>query len=587
MNYHTEWDLGLLYKNEKDPQIEKDIAALETACADFEKKYKGKDFVSTSKKLLRALDDYTHIEDSAMAKPWWYFALRTEKNSDDSIAGAKATQLQDRMTQANNKVAFFLLDLGKIAEKTQKQFLKDPLLKSYNYLLGRVFLQAKYNLSEKEEQLAGLFSQTSYSMWVDAQKRILNQKTIPFKGEDLPLSKAGEILSELPKEERHELYNKMTALYQENSMIAESELNAVVNYKKIMDERRGFKKAYSSRVLSDELDEKTLEDLLSVVSRYFSISKKFYALQAKLLGETTITRADRAVPIGKIDKKFSFEDTLTIVKSGFARVDPKYADIVQQFIDNGQIDIYPKKGKTGGAFCWGMGSLPTFVLLNHADNLRSVETLAHEMGHAIHGELDRGLPVQYKGHSTATAEVASTFFEQLVADELSTTLTEEEYMVVLHGRLINDISCVFAQIAGFNYEIELHETIRAEGQVNRGAIAAMLAKHYRSYLGKAVTVTEADGYGFVAWSHTRMFFYIYSYAYGQLVSRSLYEKWKEDPSYAKKIEQFLSAGRSMSPKDIFKSIGINTDEAFFEAGLKGIENDIKKLEKLAKKYKKI
>lgn len=152
---------------------------------------------------------------------------------------------------------------------------------------------------------------------------------------------------------------------------------------------------------------------------------------------------------------------------------------------------------------------------------------------------------------------------------------------------MGDISTIFRQIACFNFELELHENIRKEGQVNRSAIAKLLQKHMRAYTGKSMEVTEDDGYFYVTWSHIRRFFYVYSYAYGQIVSRALYEKWKSDSSYSKKIEQFLSAGRSMSPKDIFKSIGITIDKTFFETGLKAIEADIIKLEKLAKKHKKI
>ena len=105
----------------------------------------------------------------------------------------------------------------------------------------------------------------------------------------------------------------------------------------------------------------------------------------------------------------------------------------------------------------------------------------------------------------------------------------------------------------------------------------------KSYLGDAVEVTDDDGYFFVNWSHIRRFFYVYSYAYGQIISKALFANWKKDPAYSKKIEQFLKAGRSMSPEDIFKSIGIDISKPeFFEAGLKSIEEDIKKLEKLTK-----
>jgi oligoendopeptidase F len=208
------------------------------------------------------------------------------------------------------------------------------------------------------------------------------------------------------------------------------------------------------------------------------------------------------------------------------------------------------------------------------------------MGHAIHTEFSKKQPSQYRHYSTATAEVASTFFEQLVTEDLMTGLSDDEKIVLLHNKTMGDVSTIFRQIACFNFEKELHEKIRSNGQVAPDAIAELLQTHLKSYTGKSMEVTKDDGYFYVTWSHIRRFFYVYSYAYGQIISRALYEKWKVDPSYAEKIEQFLSAGRSMSPKDIFKSIGIKTDKAFFEAGLKGIEADIDQLEKLSKGWLK-
>ena len=128
---------------------------------------------------------------------------------------------------------------------------------------------------------------------------------------------------------------------------------------------------------------------------------------------------------------------------------------------------------------------------------------------------------------------------------------------------MGDISTIFRQIACFNFESELHEKIRNDGQISKDKIAGLMSKHLKSYLGSAVSVTPRDGYFFVYWSHIRRFFYVYTYAYGQLISRALYEKWKKDPSYAEKIKQFLSAGRSMSPEDIFMMIGIDTSKTSF------------------------
>ena len=113
-----------------------------------------------------------------------------------------------------------------------------------------------------------------------------------------------------------------------------------------------------------------------------------------------------------------------------------------------------------------------------------------------------------------------------------------------------------------------------------------MVKHLESYLGDAVEINDNDGYFYVHWSHIRRFFYVYTYAYGQIISRALYEKWKKDHNYANKIKEFLSAGCSMSPEDIFKMIGTDTSKpAFFETGLKSVEEDIAKLERLTKEFK--
>lgn len=584
-----EWNLGLLYKNDRDPQIEKDVQDIEKAFTAFEKKYKNKDFTKTPKALLLALEDLDAINKKMGKKnPSWYFGLKTSLDSSDEYAQAMETKISQRLTIAGNKITFFGLKIGKVDKKRQKDFLNYEPLSAYKYGIEKTFENAKYDLSEKEEQLTSLLSQTGYSMWIDSQEKLLSQQMVEHKGKQLPLSEAMSIIANLPKNERRVLHTKMNNVLKDVSYFSEAEINAIYNFKKIMDMKRGYKNSYESTVLGYENDQKTVDTLVETVTRNFNISKRFYSLHAKLLKEKKLSLADRSVKVGSISRKFDFESTINIVHKGFSRVGSKYASFLDIFIKNRQIDVFPKKGKRSGAFCSGTGDCPTFVFLNHTDDIRSVETLAHEMGHAIHTELTKKQPLRYRDYSIATAEVASTFFEQLVNEELESELSEREKIVLLHNRIMGDIATIFRQIACFNFEKELHDLIRDRGQLSKKEIADLLNKHLKSYLGPAFDLVPEDGYFFVAWSHIRRFFYVYSYAYGQLISRSLFEKWKADNSYIKQIETFLSAGSSMSPKDIFKRIGINTsDPKFFESGLKAIDADITKLEKLAKKAKLI
>jgi oligoendopeptidase F len=587
MKYQKEWNLGLLYKNEKDPQIEKDIKTMEEAFDAFEMKYKGKDFISTSKKLLAALNNYEKLIGIADAKPQIYFQLlRDVRTADDKIL-TKCSAITQRLQKAANKSIFFELGIASIAKREQSAYLKDSILKHFNYFLKKIFDNAQYNLSEKEEKLLGLVRQTSRTMWSDTTKKLLSEQTVPYKDTIIPISQAIEIIPDLPKEQRRQLRNDVNASLKSISFFAEAEINALYNFKKVTDEERGYKNAYSSTVIGYENDEKEIEALVKSVTKYFSASKRYYKLHAKLLGEKKIEVADLYAHIGEIDRKFDFDSGVSIIKNAFAKFGSEYADSFSSYLDNGQIDVYPGKEKKAGGYCMFNAELPTFVFLNYAENIKSVETLAHEMGHAFHSDLTKKNTPLYQDYTISVAEVASTFFEQFVSDELGEYLTEEERFVLLHQRVGRDIITVMRQIACFNFEKDLHEGIRKEGKLSKEEMAALMNKNLRSYMGDAVELKEDDGYTFVSWSHIRNFFYVYSYAYGLLISRTLYEKWKSDKSYKAKIEQFLSAGGSMSPKDIFKSIGINTNEAFFEAGLKGIEADIVKLEKLAKKYKKI
>jgi oligoendopeptidase F len=583
----TTWDLTLLYKNEKDPQIEKDMKAVEVACIAFEKKFKGKDFTSTTAKLLAVLKQYETLNTIIGGhKAWWYFRLRTDVDSADDTAQAQTTRMSQRFTGATNKLAFFSIQLGKIPSVDQKKFLKESILKPYRYFLQRSFETAKYNLSEGEEQLAGLLAQTSYTMWIEGQEKILSQKTITHKGKQMPLGEASNIVFNLStSKERRVMEQKLLDVYKEQAPIAEAEVNAVYNYYKVMSDRRGYKHPYSGTVVDHENDEDTVVALVDAVTGSFKMSHRFYSIQAKLLGEKKLFMSDRAAKIGNVTKKFDLQSSVDFVRSTFTEIGQPYADVVDRFLDNGQLDVYPRKGKGSGAYCWGAQNLPTYIFLNHTDSIKSIETLAHELGHGIHTEFSKRQPELYQNYSTATAEVASTFFEQAVSEKLMNQLPDNEKIILLHSKIQKDIATVFRQIACFNFELELHNEIRAKGQLSHVEIASLLQKHLKSYVGKTVDVTHDDGYFFVTWSHIRRFFYVYSYAYGQLVSRALYENWKKDKSYAKKIEQFLSAGGSMSPKDIFKSIGIDTsDPEFFKAGLRGIESDINELEKLSKKW---
>ena len=571
----NEWDLkNLYYKSENDPKIEEDLVNYETAIAQFVKKYAKKDFTSSVSKLLPALTDALKLSEHIGHKAAYYFYYRLALNSADIVAQKRLNQIETRLTKAGNTIVFFELAIGKIPAKLQKEILIDTKFALYQFYLSGIFQTAKYNLSEPEEKILNLKSQTSSSMWVSGTEKILGSTSIKYKGKQVPLNGALMQFMDLPPKDRHIMWKAIAEALKNLGPIAENELNAVITDKKINDELRGFKKPYSATVLGHDLTEKSLEALVEAISdRGYKLTRKFFAHKAKLAGGKLafIDRDDYGVQLPKID----FATATDICRDSFYNFNPMYGEIFDEMLQNGHIDVYPKQGKGGGAFCSSGTHMPTLVLLNHSNDFQAVSTYAHEMGHAVHAYRSKVQPLLYQDHSTVTAETASTFFESVVSNRLLEKLTGDERVAMLNTQICDKINTIVMCIARYKAELEIHETIRVEGAMTWQEMSACLVRHFTDYCGSAIDLNETDGYNVIAKIHYRMNFYQYSYSFGNLASSIMFKRYKDNPDYTKQVDTFLTAGDHATVEKIFKSIGIDVSKsAAFDEGLDLLEADI-------------
>lgn len=589
MKYKTEWDLTYLYKGDVKKQVEKDKASIKKAYLSFAKKYrKDKKHLKNAKALARTIEEYEKISsDPRIEKASRFYSYKECLNSEDNEARAELAKLSDFYTNLANELEFFMLEIGRIDKKLQAKFLKSKELFPFKYFLKKVFEHAKHDLSEPEEKIMNLKGLPSHGMWVSGFAKLLAKQEVEFEGKRMPISEASSKISTLPTKERRALHRKVMKVYESVSDFAESEINAIVTNKKINDKLRGFKTPYEATVKGYENDIKTVNDLVGAVAQNFNIAHKFFKIKADMIGESRLSYADRSAKVGETKSDISLDLAAQKTITAFNVAGREFGEFVEKMFRDGLVDVFPKKGKLSGAFCSsGVRELPTYVFLNHVNDFRSLTTLAHEMGHALHSKYAKNQRPLYEDYTIATAEVASTFFENLVFEEEIKRVSEKERMVLLHDKINDDIATIFRQVACFNFEVELHETIRKEGFLAKEKIAEMMNKHMKSYLGPIFDFELSDGYFFVNWSHIRNFFYVYSYAFGQLISDALYERYKADKTKIKDVVKFLSLGGSDSPENIFRSIGINPNKKFFEQGLQKISRNIDELERLWKKNEK-
>jgi oligoendopeptidase F len=406
----------------------------------------------------------------------------------------------------------------------------------------------------------------------------------------MPFSELAGLMNSRSKRVRDSAAMAFNDILRKHAEVAEAELNSVLANKKIDDELRGTSRPDALRHLADDIESEVVDSLVDSVAKRFAIPARYYRFKAKLLGVRKLAYHERNVEYGEIARQYSYSRAVGLVYTVLEKLDREFADIFAGFITNGQIDAYPKKGKDSGAFCiHHLMVQPTYILLNHTGKLHDVLTIAHELGHGINNEL-----IKQKQHAldfgtpTSTAEVASTFMEDFVLDEILHSADDELRFAVMLQKLNDDVSSIFRQVACYRFEQELHREFRQKGYLSKEKIGMLFRKHMLAYMGNAVEQSDGSENWWVYWNHIRYFFYVYSYAGGLLISKSLQNSVKKDPSFIIKVKEFLSAGLSDSPKNIFAKLGINiADRGFWDRGLDEVEKLLNETEQLAKMLGKI
>lgn len=596
--FNTVWNLKPLFSGDNDSRMEKKRKIILRKSYTFINKWKKcSDYLKNPAVLLEALEEYEDWKKSYASggNEGYYFWLRTKQDQNNPLLKAKYKKIEDFYLKINNDIQFFTLNLSKISAQFQKKFLTYPRLAKYKHFLERLFVQGKYLLSDPEEKILNLMEPTSYSNWEKLVSSFLAKEQTKVisengKSENKTFSQILGLIDNKNKKVRNSAAQAINQILAKHAEVAEAEMNSILAYKKVNDELRGFARPDSSRHISDDIETGIVDSLAKVVSNNFGISRRYYQLKAKLFGVKKLKYHERNLEYGKIDKKYTYSESVNLVLKVFTNLDPEFRKILEHFIQNGQIDAFPRKGKGNGAFCVHfLISQPTYVLLNHNDKLYDVLTIAHEMGHAINNEIIRKKQSAiYFDTLTSTAEVASTFMEDFVLAEIIKRVDDEQKLAILMSKLNRDVTSIFRQIAFYKFEQELHKNFREKGYLSHKEIGNMFKNHMSAYMGNYVEQSQGSENWWVYVSHFRLYFYVYSYASGLLISKSLQNSVRKDWRFIEKVKEFLSTGISDSPKNVFKKLGVDiADRKFWNHGLKEVGNLLQEATKLAKKLGKI
>lgn len=581
------WDLNDLYRAPDDGRIRDDLGRARSMGDAFAQKYRGKVAQLAVADVLEALKGYEALLDVAY-RPQLYASLLFSGQTDDAAAQGLMAQTREATTDALNRVRFFDVELKKMPQAAFDALAGAPALAPYRHFLAALRRFAPHTLSEAEEQLAerkNLTGRASFDqLFTEVTSRIRIPLEVHGEKKDLNVEEARALRSSPDRELRRAATDGLMKAFEEHSHVLNFCFNTLFQDHELDVEQRGYRSVAEPTYLEDELSEALVENLMRETEQSYGLVHRYMRLKARALGLKDFSSHDVLAPVAETERKVGYEEGKALVRDAFHAFDPRFAEVMGEFVAKRWIDVQPRPGKRDGAFCSGMlPSLHPYVFLNYNQRIEDVSTLAHELGHGIHFYLSRKQTPLNFWPTTPLAETASVFGELLLMKRLMETEKDASARRSLLAVRIEDIlSTVFNQVSYTRWEQKAHAR-RAEGVVPAEDFAALWMDERKKLWGDAVKLFPRDRWAWISIGHFVHFrFYCYSYAFGQLLVLALFRKYEQEgKAFVPRYVELLSSGGSDTPQALLARMGIDlAAPGFWKQGFDILAGLIDEFEKL-------
>ena len=573
MTYETgSWDLAPILPQGIDA-AKKEISE---RVAEFEKWKPKLDSIdpATFKKLADELADI----DELISKLLHAVDLDFATNQADQKLSALTGSIESFDTEMENKLLFFTVWFKDLPESKAKEFAKAS--GKHHAFFEKLLLMRQYILDEPREKIISIKDTTGVDALCKIYDVICSSYTYKVQGKEYNREELTPLFRSKDPAVREAAYKALLTKFKDNKNVLGEIFRAIVrDWHSEKISLRGHKAHIHPRNMRNVIPNEAVEALINVVQRNYPIFHRYFQLKKKKLGLKTFKRYDAYAPVDAPDNKLTYDEAVNGVLDAFKGFSPEFAGQAKKVIDEKHVHSTVQPNKKTGAFCaYPSTDVMPYVLLSFTDDFKSACTLAHELGHAVHGALafDKGMLTFHA--SLPVAETASIFGETLFMEDLMKKDPDAVHMI--WERLDDAYGSMARQIGFTLFEKEAHHLIN-EGKSNEELEKAYL-RIMKEQFGPDVEVDDLFSNEWYAIPHMHHSpFYCYSYAFGNLLAYAFYEKYREEGEESvEKIMSFFRAGGSVFAADLAKQIGIDiTSEEFWQKGFDFLETMLEKLEK--------
>ena len=580
------WKLEDLYPNtEKWEESYKTIGSK----SDDYKSFAGK--ISESPENL--LDFLTFNDQISMEAERLYVYANMKLHEDSRISASQelSNKAEMLMVKLMNDSAFATPEITSIGEEKLADFTAHkPELKKYQHYLLSLMRRQKHILSKAEEEIlakTGNFSNTAEDIFA-----MINDADMTFgdikdeNGQDITLTKGRytKYMESENREVRKSAFYTLYASYEKQKNTLAATYYSSVKKDAFYADVRKYASSLEAALDDDNIPVSVYNNLIASVHKYLPLMHRYVKIRKKILGLNELHPYDLYAPLAKdANVKITYPQAKETVIKALDVMGSEYISALKEGFENGWIDVYENNGKRGGAYSWGTYSCHPYVLLNHNDNLNSMFTIAHEMGHALHSYFTwKKQPYIYSGHKIFVAEVASTCNEALLMEYMLKTTTEKNQRKYLINYFLEQFKGTFFRQSMFaEFEKNAHHMVEKGQPLTCDILCNMYHDLNRQYFGDELVIDKSLDLEWSRIPHFYSAFYVYQYATGYTAAIALSRKILNDgKSAVKKYMEFLSNGNSLYSIDLLKGAGVDmTSTEPFDEAMKVFESLLDMIEK--------
>jgi oligoendopeptidase F len=583
----TRWSLADLFPEDAPDQVESTFSKIQEQVNAFETEVRPqlKDDIGQEDfmKIVGRMEDITR-----QAYHLYGFAsLSFASDTQDQTAQSRIARVQQFMAEMENKTLFFSLWWKQLDDANADRLMAGA--GDFRYWLEEMRHFKKHTLSEPEEKIINIKNVTGSSALDLLYDSLTNRYTFKMKvnGEEKEMTR-GELMVFVRQgdpELRAQAYQELYRVYgQDGPILGQIYQTLVRDWRNENINLRGFSNPISVRNLINDIPNEVVDTLLDTCQKNADIYQRYFQLKSRWIGMDRVRRYDIYAPVtGTSEKSYDFDTAAQMVLDSFREFDPEISTLAQRVFDENHLDSEVRKGKRGGAFCSTLDpKITPWVLLNYQGRADDVATMAHELGHAIHSMLASDHSMFTFHSNLPLAETASTFGEMILVNRL---LREETDEAVRRDILFRQVDDTYATIMRQAFFALFERT--AHDMVQQGASVDDLSKAYmenlKTQFGDSVEVSDEFKWEWVSIPHIYgVPFYVYAYAFGQLLVLSLYKQFQQEgESFKPRYRKILATGGSEAPVKVLSDAGINVhDPAFWQGGFDVIREMVDQLEKI-------